>query len=229
MTEEEQKKFLEAYQNKLAYDEGAGYGEWLSTYGTDANRQHQEARAAAERTYESQKGTLGALGEIVGSRGLAGSGYADYLKERAAVQKQAALQKAAQTFQETQKKNQKGYASYVAAKAKQSEQVLKTLVSQGVGDEKAAYNYALAMGIEPTAAEVVATLAGQWKGEANVSDQESSLRFRIILQATKSYLPPDATYQYALGCGLSEEVSREIANAVKEALDHRYDYRYYRK
>ncbi len=216
--------FIEAYLKKKEYDKKVGYALWLEEHG-NADRDYQKAVGEAEELYHRNLSTYGVTGEQLARNGLGVGGYGDYLTMAAKEAGDAAKEAAYRTYLTDKREEKEDYSAYLKQVSDRTTQAIKALLGLGVQDATTAKQYALGLGLGERDADLVSTLVGEMGDKKIPSDAEKSIRLRILNQAVELMLPVDATYAYALSCGMTEEDAAEISQAVKAVLDGKYGYR----
>lgn len=210
-------QFVEAYLAKTKAEAGEGYANWLNNNGSGAKETYANALRAAEIAYESSLGGYGVQGERTGRAGI--GGYSAYLDDRARAARRDAKETASAAYEASRTADRRGYAAYLENKHARTMQIIKNLTNKGIGDYQTAYDYALAVGADPNLAGVIASVAGEWEGQTD-GLTNSNLRLSILKRVVDLNLPEDASYRYALACGLDEESAREIAAAATQAIQN---------
>ena len=221
--------FIENYlKNKKISD----YEGWLALYGTDATEAYQSAKADADTAYRQAKAEHGARASSLYGRGLAVSGYSDYLNHTAYAERQRSLDLADKERKKTEQANRKGYLSYVQAQAdeeaaeaetqkKQTDKIFSDLLSQKIVNEEAAVTYLKARGIDEERAKTMA------KESIGILKSSKAFRDQLISEATELHMDYNNAYNYALLKGLAEEDAREVANIAAFATRQRRSHSYY--
>lgn len=221
--------FIENYlKNKKISD----YEGWLALYGKDATSAFQSAKAEADTAYTKAKAEHGARASALYQKGLAVSGYSDYLNHTAYAKRSDAIGRALQSKKATEAENQKGYLSYLEseaeaeaqkteAKAKEKDAAFNALLSQKILDEPSAITFLTARGIDEENARAMA------KESIAILRGSKSYRDQVIAEATGLRMNFNNAYEYARLKGLPENAAREVANIAAFATRQKASYKYY--
>ena len=228
---EKLENFIEKY---LKTKKKTDYEGWLALYGRDSEEAYRKDKKEADSNYARALAQHGRRASKLNTAGLSDSGYSDYLNHTAYATRADELYAAKERKKETDLANQKGYVSFLKelsdkeeAEGKEQEayekKVFDTVISKGITDDQSAVLYMLSAGLEPARAQELASRA------VAVQKGNQSLKNRLITAATAANMDHYSAYRYAVYNGVTEEVARQIADAVDIAVRKKREnyYRYH--
>ena len=210
-------KLTSFIENYLKNQKISDYEGWLALYGKDAEGAFRVEKAEADTAYATARAEHGNRASALYERGLAGSGYSDYLNHAAYATRQSTLSNALRKKQETETENERGYLSYLEkafetekkkeeAKQKEEASLFSSLLSKNLIDEDAAITYLTTRGMEEDRArELAAESIKIQKGSKSYINQ-------LINEAVDANMTYYTAYAYALKKGLDEQDAEEAAN-----------------
>lgn len=182
------------------------YAEWLASEGEDARGKYADALDAIERDAAAAMPGYGATAEGLASRGLAASGYADYLGGRAYAERQKLRDAARREYQSGLERNRAGYAEYLSGYASDEhalcERVGNKLLGSGIDDFDTAYNYAVSSGVSEKT-------AGRLASDA-VAKTRAQRKQTVLDRVYRDGIDRTHAIIIALNAGLTKEEAEEI-------------------
>ena len=207
------------------YEKGQGGAatslkKWMSQNGYTPDADLNRSLKNALRTYDRSLPTYGTSAETLGQKHLTNSGFSDYLSEVAESGLSQDKAKAQAVYLETLEDAKKGYASYLTQIGSQAKEAVSSLDEAGVRDYDTAYAYGIANGLSKETASALGTYVTNM-GDKPISQTAVRQRMSMLTQMIRLNLPKDVAYQYALSCGVADEVAKELAEAAY-AAQHPY-------
>ncbi len=230
MTDIEKKRSREQYISKaladsLVRDNVISYGDWLASHSTSGRRENElnaqknAVISAGARRFSG----YGKNAENTGSMGLSGSGYSDFLTDRAVHDVRDSIAEANEEISELEPLNREGYARYLSGIvekfADRKSDALDKILSLNSADYDAAYLLAKQFGLTEEDAEEVAS-AGTSFSHATRSEKAEIMK--ATMDARLDYY---SAYSYAVACGLSPSEAAKIARTSQHVVDY-FDNRY---
>ncbi len=207
--------FLALYEREKG-GSSPSYAKWMVQNGYTPLQDLQDGIEDAYRTYDRGSAAYGVTGEKLGQMHLAGSGYSEYLDQKAKDRLGTDMAAAQEEYQETLGKADKGYAAYLRQQGSRTKSVIRSLDTQGVTDYDTAYAYGLISGLSGESAKIAATYITSITDKA-VSQTVIRQRMSLLSQMIRLNLPKDVAYNYALSCGVTDEVAKELSEAAYAA------------
>lgn len=173
----------------------------------------------AEAAYAKASPTYGAAAEAIGSAGLTGSGYAEYLSAAAEKQRQNALAAAEEGLAARRASLSDSYKEYLENYRKEQEKtylaVTSKIASGNSLNYEAAYRYARGAGLSEEDARRAAGYG--------VSSAERRIRSSAARYIFSHHLTAAEARTYARGLGLSDEAVSLLADYADRVLKQRMD------
>ena len=209
---------LEDFLNLYEKEKGSSssYAKWMTENGYSPEADLTEAIRDAYRTYDRSASAYGVTAEKLGQMHLSESGYGDYLDQKAKGRLSSEIRSAQEEYQDTLGEAKRGYATYLQEEGTRTKNVISSLDAQGVSDYDTAYAYGISSGLARESAKIAATYISQMSAEA-VSQTTIRQRMSLLAQMVRLNLPKDVAYTYALSCGVTDEVAKELSEAAYAA------------
>ncbi len=184
-----------------------GYAKWISEYAKDPSIERAEAIARADTSYKTALSGYGKSAERLAERGLANSGYAEYLNALAKQRQNNAITDATLAKEKNKAKVTKEYESYLDGieddRLKRYEKAVRSIQSDNLAAYGAAYERALSFGLDEESASRAATEASKVV--------KATLKQKLLSEIATKRLTSAATRAYALTLGLDQEAADELA------------------
>jgi hypothetical protein len=207
--------FLTLYEKEKG-GSSPSYARWMAQNGYAPEQDLDAAIKDAYRTYDRGGAEYGVTAEKLGQMHLADSGYSDYLDQAAKDRFGTDMRRAQEDYQETLGKASRGYETYLRQTGARTKSVIRALDTQGVTDYDTAYAYGLISGLTSESAKIAATYV-ETMTDRGASQTVIRQRMSLLSQMIRLSLPKDVAYSYALSCGVTEEVAKELSEAAYKA------------
>ena len=208
-------QFLTLYERQTG-GSSQSYAKWMAQNGYTPRQDYNEALTDASRTYDRSLAGYGVTAEALGQMGLTDSGYSAYIDQTAKDRLAQSTAKAQTEYADTMAKAERGYAAYLRSQGSRIKSAISALNREGIQDYDTAYAYATAAGLDKGSATTLATYVANMTNRA-VSQTAIRQRMSMLTQMVRLNLPKDVAYQYALSCGVTEDVAKELAEAAYAA------------
>lgn len=200
--------FIKSYLSDKSKALGAkGYAKWLSEYSVNPSVKKAQTVAQADTSYRTSLSGYGKNAEGLAASGLSDSGYAEYLNALSKSARDTELARAALTEGKSAARDMKDYQTYLDGiedeRSRLYEKAVKAIESDKLAAYGAAYDRALALGLDEESARRAATEAS--------SAVKSALKQKLLTEISTKRMTSEATRAYALTVGLDEEVADELA------------------
>ena len=208
--------FLDEYIKNKELENQKSTGESaLALYKDDAKKALGERLSGIEADYMKALPTYGRTAEQLGSAGLGGSGYSEYLKGLAYLDMQKQKKGAREDYEGALKDAYKSYADYLESSAKRQQSLLsdtvKAITSESILDFDAAYRFAVTRGLSESDAKAAAKTA--------VDEVSRAVKARVISTIVSEGLTREGAVSYALALGLSSEIAEELGVFAETLLN----------
>ena len=221
--------FVKNYvQSKASSETNEEYRKWLKNNGVNSELIYDASIKDITGDYAKAKSEHGSLAESLGRLGLTASGYSDYLSGKAYSEMQKRKAGARDAYLKNESENRKGYADYVAIKAKAESNTyadaVKEISDAGIINYDEAYKLAVGKGLPSDIAELAAKV-----GSDSVRKKTRENVLKVIISQGFSQ---KQAQQYALALGLSKEDAEELAdyaNKINRESHYSTDYLEYLK
>ena len=200
------------------------YSQYLREIGDTSEADYAEAVNEAEKEYDRARSGYGMTGELLGRKGLNGSGYASYLDANAYSELQNSKREAEKARSDTQKKNRSSYGSYLQNEESEQNRLfgdtVDSIYKYGSDNNDAAYKLAVASGLDEESArhavDIATALSKKEEAPEEIEKDTLSVSTRRTLlgELISRGLSGDNALAFLIACGVEEEVAEEIAEAA---------------
>ncbi len=193
------------------------YADWLGEQKDVRSDALAAAASAAKR-----RGSYGRAGEVAASAGLAGDGYAEYLRLAAKQTETRARRAASQAAATTDRAQAAGYASYLQEKKQErvedlaalSEEVMKSVS----GMETVRELLAEAEMPEPVRGKLLADYRAYLKDKQEAQAPSIEKNLSVLRMFVEKHFSREAAYRFCLAAGMKEADARRMADYLEYPL-----------
>jgi hypothetical protein len=207
--------FIENYKKKAPKPKS--YSEWLGEQGGMPDFSASEEKA--QREFDRERASYGKRGDALSRRGLVGSGYAAYLDANAYSELQNTKRDIEKNRNLYESESKKGYADYLSKEKEAGEsrlsKAINNIIHYGAGNKEGAYIMALAAGLDPDTANIVAD-AGSSIVEYGRGIESESGKENVVYNALKLGFRGEQAVAYAMACGMNESDAKKVGKALDE-------------
>lgn len=194
--------------------------EYAAENRTAADADFGNALKEASLDYRRSLPSYGVLGSKLDTYGLDGSGYANYLSDKARGEYDSAVTEAKAGLMKSNNSLMNGYSKYIEQFATDRSALRRNvqdkLISRRVYDMDAAYDYGISAGLTPEEARTISTTVyNSLRGDA---------KKKVIDRAISLRLDAEGTKKYAISMGLNEADAISVADEAADLLKHYSEY-----
>lgn len=213
-------EFLRNYLKDAPEYGAKTYDEYAKEVGADYEGEYARSLRDAMTKKRRSAPSYGTTGQSLVSKGLSGTGYADFLTDKAMAVYAKDVESAEGSLATGRSGLLRGYRDYLESysndRAALRARVQKQLIDNEVYDKNSSYLYGIDAGLSPEEATAVSgTVYSAVRGR---------LRRQIIDRVTALELDAEGARLYALSMGLTAEDAKSIAEEAKDYLKHYKDY-----
>ena len=216
--ENESARLDELVREKEKANRPKGYGEYLGQTLTLAREEAARAKSSAEVKRDRAAVGYGTGGESIAQKGLASSGYADYLKNAAARSYDAEIASAEATYAKAKEKGERSYKDYLERHETAEDEILhgliKSMAKNGIESYDEGYRFGVSEGLSGERAELFARMCDAY-GNQSFRTIGSSERISLLREIMQNGLDYESTYLYARAIGASSATAKKIATLAE--------------
>ena len=197
--------------------EPVGYSEFVRDALKKIEKNYNTALADAKLTGISQSASYGSRAESLGSSGLLGGGYAEYLSEAAKSAERSAISAAADTRDKDTATARSGYRDYLKKFTEGQQKLYSKVVSDMTASDMRDFGdlieYASGAGLSAEYALSAANAA-----EAAITEK---LKKSVINAINSEGYTERESYDYAIALGLPMDIAKQLSEYAKKIHDEK--------
>ena len=200
------------------------YSQFLNERGDMSEANYAQAVNEAQKEYDRARSGYGKQGELLGRKGLGGSGYASFLDSNAYSELQNSKREAQKARNIAETKNRSAYASYLenadSARDKLVGNAIDDIYRYGSDDYETSYKLAIASGLDKETAKYAAEIGSALRGDAATESEKTKVsigtRRTLLGELISGRFTGENAVAYLIACGIDEEDAKLMEETAKK-------------
>ena len=195
------------------------YSQFLNERGNMSEANYAQAVNEAQKEYDRARAGYGKQGELLGRKGLGGSGYASFLDSNAYSELQNSKREAEKARNIAETKNRSAYASYLenadSARDKLVGNAIDDIYRYGSDDYETSYKLAIASGLDKETAKYAAEIGSALTEDTN-AEVSIGTRRTLLGELISGRFTGENAIAYLIACGINEKDATLMAETAEK-------------
>ena len=205
------------------------YSQFLNERGDMSEVNYAQAVNEAQKEYDRARASYGKQGELLGRKGLGGSGYASFLDSNAYSELQNSKREAEKTRNIAQTRNKSAYASYLEKADSERDKLVNNAIADiyryGSDDYETSYKRAIASGLDRESAKYAAEIGSALTENTNAASEKTNVgiatRRTLLSELISGRFTGENAISYLIACGIDETDAALMAETAEKIREER--------